>query len=164
MRNTVGTPHCQKRVTGVRPVTQWKLSNTGVLDIVMLLHAANQSSVFKVCGPSENRPTEGPASLSGKWEVQSKLLFAASTHPSPAQGPSRKSAEPTPHPLNPIRSRSSNHRKEPGSASARWEPRNSEFCHKQMSFLVVHIVCNKQMACDGLTATNIASRFRCYDH
>ena len=98
MRNTVGTPHFQKRVTGVRPVTQWKLSNTGVLDFVMLLHAANQSSVFKVCGPNENRPTEGPASLSGKWEVQSKLDFSASTHPSPAQGPSNSHPEPSPHP------------------------------------------------------------------
>ena len=102
MRNTIGTPHFQKRVTGVRPVTQWKLSNTGVLDIVMLLHAANQSSVFKVCGPSENRPTEGPASLSGKWEVQSKLDFSASTHPSPAQGPRLDHPKPTPHPSSQI--------------------------------------------------------------
>ena len=101
MRNTVGTPHFQKRVTGVRPVTQWKLSNTGVFDFVMLLHAADQSSVFKVCGPNENRPTEGPASLSGKWEVQSKLDFSASSHPSPARGPSRKQAQYTPTPPRP---------------------------------------------------------------
>ena len=85
----------------MRPVTQWKLSNTGVLDSVMLLHAANQSSVFKFCGPDENRPTEGPASLSGKWEVQSKLDFSASSHPSPARGPSRKQAQYTPTPPRP---------------------------------------------------------------
>ena len=101
VRNTNGTPHFQKRVTGVRPVTQWKLSNTGVFDIVMLLHAANQSSVFKVCGPNENRPTEGPASLSGKCEVQSKLDFSASSHPSPARGPSRKHRQYTPTPPRP---------------------------------------------------------------
>jgi hypothetical protein len=98
VRNTFGTPHFQKTVTGVRPVTQWKVSNTGVSDIVMLLHAANQSSVFKVCGPNENRPTEGPASLSGKWEVQSTLDFSASSHPSPALGLSRKPRQYTPHP------------------------------------------------------------------
>ena len=125
MRNTIGTPHFQKRVTGVRPVTQWKLSNTGVLDFVMLLHAADQSSVFKVCGPNENRPTEGPASLSGKWGVQSKLDFSASSHPSPALGPSRKhppNLRLTPRPKSiqiqqpvPVT---------PGSAPARREPQS----------------------------------------
>ena len=100
MRNTISTPHFQKRVTGVRPVTQWKLSNTEVFYSIMLLHAANQSSVFKVCGPNENRPTEGPASLSGKWEVQSKLDFSASSHPSPSSVRAASPAylRPTPRP------------------------------------------------------------------
>ncbi len=66
VRNTIGTPDSQKRATGVRLLTQWKLSSTGVFDEETLLHRANESSVLQVCGPDENRPTEGPASLSGK--------------------------------------------------------------------------------------------------
>ena len=124
MRNTNGTPHFQKRVTGVRPVTQWKLSNTGVLDFVMLLHAANQSSVFKVCCPNENRPTEGPASLSGKWEVQSKLDFSASSHPSPARGPRHDHHEPTPQPSTQFDAVLATSFSNPFSASTRREPRS----------------------------------------
>ena len=46
-----------KGATGMWPVAQWKLSNTGVLDSVILLHAANESSLLKVCGPDEKKPT-----------------------------------------------------------------------------------------------------------
>ena len=77
----------------MRPVTQWKLSNTGVLDFVMLLHAADQSSVFKICGPNENRPTEGWSSLGPRaghgWVEAEKSNFDWTSHfPERLAGPS----------------------------------------------------------------------------
>ena len=52
------------------PVTKWKLSNTGLLENVILLHAANESSLLKVCSPDEKKPTGifAPHRCPGKFD------------------------------------------------------------------------------------------------